>query len=71
MFSFSTSEEDGMIYAQSRRPGQFFANVGGALLVGLFFAVVGLNAASGCGESNGQCIGVKDFVGRNQQIASR
>jgi len=60
-----------MIYAQSRRPAQLFANVGGALLVGLFFALVGLDAASGCGESAGHCIGVKDFVEANQQIALR
>ena len=60
-----------MIYRETTRIGQVLANIGGALVVGLFFAVVGLNAASGCGESNGQCIGLKDFVGHNQQIASR
>lgn len=60
-----------MIYPTSQRLPQFLANVGGALLVGLLFAVVGLNAASGCGESNGQCIGFKDFVGHSEQLASR
>ena len=60
-----------MIYPSSQRLSQFFANVGGALLVGLFFAVVGLNAASGCGEDHGQCIGLKDFIGHSEQLASR
>jgi len=50
---------------------QIFANACGALLVGLFFAVLGLNAASGCGDRGGQCIGLKDFVGQDQQVASR
>jgi len=50
---------------------QIFANACGALLIGLFFAMVGLNAASGCGDRGGQCIGLKDFVGNSQQVAAR
>ena len=48
------------------------ANAAGALLVGLFFAFVGLNAASGCGQG-GQCIKVKDlvFTAPAQQLAER
>ncbi len=60
-----------MISHPTQRPSQIFANVGGAVLVGLFFAVVGLNAASGCGERNGQCIGVKDFSRAPAQIAAQ
>ena len=33
---------------------------------------VGLNVASGCGQTDGQCIGVKDFAPTHSvQIASR
>ena len=61
-----------MIYSNPARPAQFLANVGGAVLIGLFFAVIGLNAASGCGQADGQCIGLKDFTPSPQmQIASR
>ena len=61
-----------MFYRTPARPAQFLANVGGAVLIGLFFAVVGLNVASGCGQAEGQCIGVKDFApSHNVQIASR
>jgi len=60
-----------MFNPRSARPVQFVANVGGALLIGLFFAVIGLNAASGCGERSGQCIGIKDFVGYAPQVAAR
>ena len=60
-----------MFYATPTRPAQFLANVAGALLIGLFFAVVGLNAASGCGQSAGQCIGLTDFVGHPAPIAAR
>lgn len=52
-----------MIYSTPRSILHHLANAGGALLVGLVFAFIGLNAASGCGESGGQCIGVKDLLG--------
>ncbi len=39
------------------------ANTAGALLVGAVFAFVGLNAASGCGQSGGECIAVGDLLG--------
>ena len=38
------------------------ANGGSALLVGIAFALIGLNAASGCGQSGGSCIGIGDFA---------
>ena len=61
-----------MFYRNPARPAQFLANIGGAVLIGLFFAVIGLNAASGCGQADGQCIGLKDFTpSSNIQIASR
>lgn len=60
-----------MLYPTPRRPGQILANIGGAVFVGLFFAIVGLNAASGCGEQHGQCISLKDFSGSYRQIAAR
>ena len=37
-------------------------NASGALLIGLLFAFIGLNAASGCGQGGGQCISVHDFT---------
>jgi hypothetical protein len=67
MFSLRTREEDDMNHSLR----QIFANACGALLIGLFFAMVGLNAASGCGDRGGQCIGIKDFVGHSEQVASR
>jgi len=61
-----------MFYRSPARPAEFLANVGGAVLIGLFFAVVGLNVASGCGQSDGQCIGVMDFVPSHTiRVASR
>jgi len=60
-----------MIYRSATKPVQLFANFGGALLVGLFFAFVGLNAASGCGETRGHCIALKDFAGQDRMIAAR
>ena len=61
-----------MFYPSPARPAQFLANVAGAVVIGLFFAVIGLNAASGCGERNGQCIGAKDFTSSQPvQIATR
>ncbi len=61
-----------MFYPSPARPAQFLANVGGAILIGLFFAVVGLNVASGCGQAEGQCIGPKDFTNSHPpQLAAR
>ena len=61
-----------MFYPSPARPAQFLANVGGAIAIGLFFAVVGLNVASGCGQAEGQCIGVKDFTNSTPtQFAAR
>jgi hypothetical protein len=70
-FSCTAGEDIAMIYRTPARPAQFLANIGGAILVGLVFAVVGLNAASGCGEHSGQCIGLKDFVGHEVQLTAR
>jgi len=61
-----------MFYPAPARPAHMVANVGGAILIGLFFAVVGLNVASGCGQAEGQCIAVKDFTNSHPvQIAAR
>ena len=61
-----------MFYPSPARPAQILANVAGAVLIGLFFAVVGLNVASGCGQADGQCIGVKDFTNSHPvQVAAR
>jgi len=61
-----------MFYPSPARPAQFLANIGGVILIGLFFAVVGLNVASGCGQADGQCIAVKDFTNSHAvQVAAR
>lgn len=61
-----------MFYRTPARPVEFLANVAGAVMIGLFFAVIGLNVASGCGQANGQCIGAKDFTSSHPvQVASR
>jgi hypothetical protein len=54
-------------------PGPFYllADLCGALLVGLFFAFIVLDAASGCGQNGGQCIGLDDFLGQPTALASR
>jgi hypothetical protein len=62
-------EEDDMIYSAPKRPLEHLANIGGAVAIGLMFAAVGLNVASGCGQSNGQCIAVRDFVAPQEQMA--
>lgn len=51
-----------MLYRETQTKKAYLANAIGALLVGLFFAYVGLNAASGCGQG-GECIRMMDFVG--------
>lgn len=60
-----------MLYSHPQRPAHTVANIVGAVAVGLFFALVGLNAASGCGETHGQCLGVQDFIGHAPQLAAR
>ena len=51
-----------MLYASPRRAKHYVLNVAGTLVVGAMFALIGLNAASGCGQRNGACIGPRDFV---------
>lgn len=60
-----------MLFTQPRSLIDHLANVACALLVGGFFAFVGLNAASGCGQSGGACIGLHDLLSAPQgpQIA--
>ncbi|HIJ63864.1 MAG TPA: hypothetical protein HPQ04_14325 [Rhodospirillaceae bacterium] len=55
-----------MLFPTPQRLLHHFANAAGALLVGAMFAVVGLNAASGCGQTGGQCIGVHDLTQQPQ-----
>ena len=50
-----------MLFPRPQTVTAHLANAGGAVLVGLFFAFIGLNVASGCGQG-GQCIGVHDLV---------
>ncbi len=52
-----------MLYSHPRTLGDHFANGLCALVIGCFFAFVGLNAASGCGQSGGACIHVQDLIG--------
>jgi len=61
MFSFRKWEA-AMLYDQPRSLRHHVLNTVGALVIGIMFAFVGLNAASGCGEAGGQCIGVKDLL---------
>ena len=61
-----------MLFPSPRTVGMHLANVFGVLLVGLFFAYIGLNAASGCGQGGGSCIVMKDLMssgGQSQQLA--
>ncbi len=61
-----------MFYPRPAPPPQIPAPVAGAVMIGLFFAVIGLNVASGCGQRDGQCIGAKDFSNSHPvQIATR
>ncbi|HXP97541.1 MAG TPA: hypothetical protein VN809_12570 [Telmatospirillum sp.] len=52
-----------MLFPHPRTVTDHLANGACALLIGCFFAFVGLNAASGCGQSGGACIHVQDLVG--------
>lgn len=51
-----------MLYPHPHSVFDHLANAASALLVGLVFAFVALNAASGCGQPGGACIAVKDLV---------
>lgn len=59
-----------MLFPTPNRLLHHFANAAGALLVGAMFAAVGLNVASGCGQSGGQCIGIQDLT-QSPQWAER
>ncbi len=61
-----------MLFPSPRTIGMHLANAAGVLVVGLFFAYIGLNAASGCGQGGGSCIAVKDLISppaQSQQVA--
>lgn len=64
-----------MLCSQPRTVFHHLLNTAGAVLVGAMFAYVGLNAASGCGQSGGECIAVKDLLNPppalGQQLARR
>jgi hypothetical protein len=59
---FFRNWEVAMLYSQPHSVVGHFANVCCALMIGLFFAFIGLNLASGCGQPGGACIAVKDLV---------
>ncbi|WP_146002795.1 hypothetical protein [Telmatospirillum siberiense] len=52
-----------MLFPHPRTITGHLANGACALAIGCFFAFVGLNAASGCGQPGGACIHVHDLVG--------
>lgn len=62
-----------MLYPHPRTIADHLANGACALVIGCFFAFVGLNAASGCGQQGGACIHVHDLLGspasQSQQLA--
>lgn len=51
-----------MLIPHPRSLAGHLANTACALLIGGFFAFVGLNAASGCGQAGGACIGLHDLL---------
>lgn len=53
-----------MLFPHAKTFRQHLGNALGALLVGLLFAYIGLNAATGCGQG-GQCVQLSDFSGRD------
>lgn len=62
-----------MLFPNAQSFAKHLGNAAGALLVGLFFAYIGLNAATGCGQG-GQCVGLSDLRLPEQmpvQIAER
>ena len=58
-----------MLYPRPHSLIDHLANGGCALLVGLAFAFIGLNAASGCGQSGGSCIGLGDFAAAPAELS--
>lgn len=56
-----------MLFPQAHTLGKHLTNAIGALLVGLMFAYIGLNAATGCGQG-GQCVQLSDFSGRDLPV---
>ncbi|OIQ84517.1 hypothetical protein GALL_336580 [mine drainage metagenome] len=60
-----------MFSPHSRGLTRHLTNLMGALTIGLVFAYIGLNAASGCGQG-GQCIRLSDFMqpGMSVQVAA-
>ena len=59
-----------MLFPSPTRLLHHLANAAGALVVGAMFAAVGLNVASGCGQTGGQCIGIHDLT-QPPQLAER
>jgi hypothetical protein len=59
---FSSIKEDTMLFPHPRTLKDHLSNVLCALAIGCFFAFVGLNAASGCGQPGGACIHIHDLV---------
>jgi hypothetical protein len=55
-------KEVAMLFPHPRSVFDHLANAACALLVGLFFAYIGLNVASGCGQTGGTCIEVRDLL---------
>jgi hypothetical protein len=51
-----------MLYPTPTSLSQRLANIAGAALVGVLFAWIGLNVASGCGQRGGACIAPHDLV---------
>ncbi|HVI50429.1 MAG TPA: hypothetical protein VM661_04395 [Candidatus Sulfotelmatobacter sp.] len=49
-----------MLFPNAQSIAKHLSNAAGALLVGLVFAYIGLNAATGCGQG-GQCVSLSDF----------
>ncbi len=58
-----------MLFIHPRSFAHHLANAACALAVGLVFAFVGLNAASGCGQPGGACIHLSDLSPQAPQVA--
>jgi hypothetical protein len=50
-----------MLFPSPRSVTKHLANFAACMAVGLLFAYIGLNVASGCGQG-GECIGARDFT---------
>jgi len=64
--------EKAMLFPNAHSLAKHLSNACGALMVGLLFAYIGLNAATGCGQG-GQCIRLSDFSAQHLpvQVAER